>query len=195
MSLFCFYNSDIFRCDWGSVMRYLPLMLLCLTGLAQAGIYKTYDKHGNVIFSDTPTPDAQEIEDKPVATIPALSRSIIEKNAKAKTNNITATAAEPESYKITIANIKANDTFRREDPPITANIQLEPPLWKEHHLQVSLDGIALTQDNFAPQIDFSNAERGQHRLEVKAVNKKGVVINSEVVDFFVQQPSVIKPKK
>jgi len=98
-------------------MRYLPLMLLCLTGLAQAGIYKTYDKHGNVIFSDTPTPDAQEIEDKPVATIPALSRSIIEKNAKAKTNNITATAAEPESYKITIANIKANDTFRREDPP------------------------------------------------------------------------------
>lgn len=172
-------------------MRYLPVVLLCLTGLAQAGIYKSYDKNGNVVYTDTPSNDSQEVADKPVATIPALSRHLIEQKAKVPTKE---GALEPKAYKITIENLIANTTFHREDKAVTANIQLEPPLWKEHHLQVTLDGKQLSLDNFAPQFDPATAERGQHRLDVKVLNQKGAVINSEVVDFFVQIPAVGKAK-
>jgi hypothetical protein len=178
---------------WGRAMRYLPVVLLCLTGLAQAGIYKTYDKNGNVVFTDTPSNDAQEVADKPVATIPALPRNVIEQKTKPIAKD--GKAAEPTAYKITIDNLKANTTFHREDKVVTANIQVEPPLWKYHHLQVTLDGKSLAQDNFAPEFDPSTAERGQHRLDVKVVNQKGAILSTEVVDFFVQLPSVAVKKK
>jgi len=52
MSLFCLYHA---KNKQRRMMSYLPVMLLCVTSLAQAGIYKTYDKHGNVVFSDAPS--------------------------------------------------------------------------------------------------------------------------------------------
>ncbi len=174
-------------------MRYLLVLLWCISSFAQAGIYKSYDKNGNVVFTDTPSNDAQEVADKPIVTIPALPKALIDQQ-KAKSANKNNVALEPSAYKVIIENLKPNDSFRREDKSVTANIQLVPPLWKEHHLQLTLDGKALSQDNFSPQIDLTTAERGQHRLEVKAVNLKGTVLGSEVVDFFVQVPTAIKPK-
>ena len=173
-------------------MRYLPIVLLCAVGLAQAGIYKTYDKNGNVVFSDAPSSDAQEVEDKPVMVVPALPKAVIDKKIQSTTNNKAVT--EPTSYKVTIANIKANDTLRKTDPALVATIQLEPPLWKEHHLSVLLDGQKIGQDNFSPKIDPVNLERGQHRLEVNVLNKNKKSVATEVIDFFIQQPSAIKKK-
>jgi hypothetical protein len=173
-------------------MRYLPLILLCVTGLAQAGIYKTYDKNGNVIFSDAPSNDAQEVESKPIATIPALPRAIIDKKIQPIVNNKAAT--EPTSYKVTVANIKANDTLRKTDPALIATIQLEPQLWKEHHLSVLLDGKQIGQDNFSPKIDPASLERGEHRLEINVFNKKKNSLATEVIGFFIQQSSVANKK-
>ena len=173
-------------------MRYLPLMLFCLTGLVHAGIYKTYDKNGNAIFSDAPSADAQEVADKPVATIPALPKSVIDKKTQSLTPNNTTT--EPTDYKITINNIKANDTLRKEDKSFAATIALEPQLWREHHLQVTLDGQQISKDNFFPMIEPSALERGQHRLEVVIITNKKKILKTEVVDFFIQQPTVTHKK-
>jgi len=174
------------------MMRYLPIVLLCAVGLAQAGIYKTYDKNGNVICSDAPSTDAQEVEDKPVATIPALPRAVIDKKIQPIANNKAAT--EPTSYKVTVANIKASDTLHKTDAALIATIQLEPQLWKEHHLIVLLDGKQIGQDNFSPKIDPATLERGQHRLEINVLSKNKKSVATEVIDFFIQQPSAIKKK-
>ena len=173
-------------------MRYLPVMLLCVTSLAQAGIYKTYDKHGNVVFSDAPSSDAQEIEDKPVMVVPALPKAVIDQKTQPLTKNTSPT--EPESYKVKVANIKANDTLHKTDAALIATIQLEPQLWKEHHLIVLLDGKQIGKDNFSPKIDPTTLERGQHRLEINVLGKNKKNLATEVIDFFIQQPSVIKKK-
>ena len=173
-------------------MRYLPVMLLCVTSLAQAGIYKTYDKHGNVVFSDAPSSDAQEIEDKPVMVVPALPKAVIDQKTQPLTKNTSPT--EPESYKVKVANIKANDTLHKTDAALIATIQLEPQLWKEHHIIVLLDGKQIGKDNFSPKIDPTTLERGQHRLQIDVLSKNKKSVVTEAIDFFIQQPSAIKKK-
>ena len=63
-------------------MRLMVAISLLLTNVAQAEIYKTYDKNGNVIFSDVPSADAQQLEAKPIATVPALPRNVIDQKLK-----------------------------------------------------------------------------------------------------------------
>jgi hypothetical protein len=173
-------------------MRYSLILLALLTSSVQAGIYKTYDKNGNVIFSDVPSNEAQEVEDKPVATVPALPRSVID--AKTKPLKDSKTATVPNSYKVTVAGLAPQTTLRKEGKALNAAIQLEPPLYKEHHLLVSLDGQSLGKDAFSPTIDPSKLERGQHRLEIKIIDKQQKTLQTEVVDFFIQQTTVNKPK-
>lgn len=173
-------------------MRYLPLVLVGVCSLAQAEIYKTYDKNGNVVFTDTPSGSAEQVQEKPVMTVPALSRDVINKKLKDKQK---PAATAPTAYKITVDKPKANDTLHKSEPSFGAGITLDPPLWRDHHLQVLLDGKAQGQDNFSPTIDPASLERGQHRLEIKAVDAKGAELGKEVVDFFIQQPTAIKPKK
>ena len=173
-------------------MRYLPIILLCAVGFAQAGIYKTYDKNGNAVFSDAPTHDAQEVVEKPVMVVPALPKAVIDLKTQPLGKNTSAT--EPTDYKVTITNIKADDTLRKEDKSFMAGVTLEPPLWKEHHLQLSLDGKQIGKDAFSALIDPSVLERGQHRLEVVIVTNKKKILKTEVVGFFIQQSSVANKK-
>lgn len=174
-------------------MRNWLIVLLSVCSIAQAGIYKTYDKNGNPVFTDAPSADAQEVEDKPVLTVPALSRSVIEQKTQPLTKNTSAT--EPADYKVSFTNIKANDSLRKEDKAVSAGVVLEPPLWREHHLLISLDGKQISKDGFSAMIDPEKLERGQHRLEVAIINNKSKVLRTEVLDFFIQQVSVANKKK
>ena len=173
-------------------MRYLLLVLASVCGLAQAEIYKTYDKNGNVVFTDTPSAAAEQVQEKPIMTMPALSRDVIDKKQKDKP---APASTEPTAYKVAVDRPKANDMLHKTEASFNAVVSLTPPLWKEHHLHVTLDGKSQGIDNFAPTIDPVVLERGQHRLEIKAVDAKGRELGKEVIDFFIQQPSAIKPAK
>lgn len=176
-------------------MRYRLMCLLVCSCAAQAGIYKTYDKNGNVIFSDIPSNEAQQVETKPIAIVPALPRAVIDEKIKPviKTDK---NAEVPKNYQISITGLSSQMTLRKEDKAFNVGFEFKPPLHKEHHVMVAIDGQAPSKDNLSPLIDPSKLERGQHRLELKIVDKKQNVLQSEVVDFFVQQVSVAnKPKK
>ena len=173
-------------------MRYGLILLVLLTSSVQAGIYKTYDKNGNVVFTDVPSNEAQEVEEKPIATMPALPRNVIDSKTKPLKDAKVTTV--PTSYKITVTGLAAQTTLRKEDKALNVAIQFEPALYKEHNLLVSLDGQSLGKDNFAPTIDPSKLERGQHRLEIKVLDKQKKTLQAEVIDFFIQQTTVNKPK-
>jgi hypothetical protein len=162
--------------------------------LLQAGIYKTYDKNGNAVFSDAPTHDAQEVVEKPVMVVPALPKAVIDLKTQPLVKILLQQSLR--IIKLPFPISKPNDTLRKEDKSFMAGVTLEPPLWKEHHLQLSLDGKQIGKDAFSALIDPSVLERGQHRLEVVIVTNKKKILKTEVVDFFIQQPSVAnKPAK
>lgn len=167
-------------------------LLLC-AGLVQAGIYKTYDKNGNVVFTDVPSADAKEVQTREVTTVPALPRTVIDQKLKPDAKTAQADA-EPAAYQITLNNPKPDSTLQSATPAFPIDVQLQPRLWKEHHLQIWLDGKLLTEDNFHTPLDPAQLERGQHRLQIKIINKQKKEIGSSTADFFVQQPSALNRK-
>lgn len=173
-------------------MRLTPIILMLCASLAQAEIYKTYDKNGNVVFTDVPSSDAQQVENKPIATVPALPRSVIEAKTKPLTDKKASTV--PSDYQISITGLTDQATLRKESDAMSASIQLKPALHKDHYFVVLLDGQSIGKDIFAPTIDPKKLERGQHRLEVQVMNKQRNILQSQRIDFFVQQTTVNKPK-
>ncbi|MBK6758522.1 MAG: hypothetical protein IPG70_13375 [Moraxellaceae bacterium] len=105
-----------------------------------------------------PSNEAQTIEEKPIATMPALPRDVID--AKTKPLKDVKTAIIPIAYKVTVAGLAAQTTLRKEDKVLNASIQLEPALYKEHHLLVSLDGKSLGKDVFRPLLTQVNSKEG-----------------------------------
>ncbi|HMY81349.1 MAG TPA: DUF4124 domain-containing protein [Agitococcus sp.] len=160
--------------------------------LAQAEIYKTYDKNGNVIFSDVPSADAQHIEAKPIATVPALPRNVIDQKLKPQKDDKKLL---PTSYNMTINGLASEAVLQKEQETFNLGIQFEPALAKEHTLQVFLDGQDMGKNNLSPQINPRSLERGQHRLEFKVLDAKQSVMQTQAIDFFIQQPSTKTPKK
>lgn len=173
-------------------MRLVVLCCLLSANLAQAEIYKTYDKNGNVIFSDVPSADAQHIEAKPIATVPALPRSVIDEKTKPKKDNKKSL---PTSYKMTINGLASETILQKEQEPFNLGIQFEPALAKEHTLQVFLDGQDMGKNNLSPQISPSSLERGQHRLEFKVLDAKQNIMQTQAIDFFIQHPMFHGSKK
>ncbi|HNJ86106.1 MAG TPA: DUF4124 domain-containing protein [Agitococcus sp.] len=173
-------------------MRLVVAISLLLTNVAQAEIYKTYDKNGNVIFSDVPSADAQHIEAKPIATVPALPRNVIDQKLKPQKDDKKLL---PTSYNMTINGLASEAVLQKEQEPFNLGIQFEPALAKEHTLQVFLDGQDMGKNNLSPQINPRSLERGQHRLEFKVLDAKQSVMQTQAIDFFIQQPSTKTPKK
>lgn len=176
-------------------MRLVVLCCLLSANLAQAEIYKTYDKNGNVIFSDVPSADAQQLEAKPIATVPALPRSVIDEKMKPKNNKKDDKKSLPSSYKMTINGLASEAVLQKEQETFNLGIQFEPSLAPEHTLQVFLDGQDMGKNNLSPQINPSLLERGQHRLEFKILDAKQNIIQTQSMDFYINQPIIKGSKK
>ena len=58
--------------DYAETMRILLLLvtLFFLTPVS-AGVYRSFDADGNIVYTDKPSPDAEEIKIDKVQTIPA----------------------------------------------------------------------------------------------------------------------------
>lgn len=180
-------------------MRTVTLLIVLTTPLlAQAEIYKTIDKNGNVVFTDTPTQGAQAVDEKPIMTMPALPQQVIKDSRKTgEDKNGKSVGNEPKAYKIKIGRPLANETIQHGTEKFKADLTLEPSLWSLHHLEIQLDGKPLPRDSLHPEIDPGALDRGQHRLAVQVVDAKKKVLSEASVDFFVQQPSQLlrKPSK
>lgn len=168
-------------------MRLAVLFCLLVASAAQAEIYKSYDANGNVIFSDVPNGVAEKIEEKQIMTVPALPAAL-----KQPKKNNTKQDLMPNHYKITINGLAAQSTVQKQAPTFNVGVSFAPALYKTHTLDILLDGRSLGKNLFSTPIDPSQLERGQHRLEAKIFNEQQKEIQSEVIDFFVQQPTAAK---
>lgn len=172
-------------------MRLVVVIGLLLTNVAQAEIYKTYDKNGNVIFSDVPSDSAEKVEEKPIMTVPALPAAL---KKPLTANSANKDSIIPKTYKIVISGLEAQATIQKQSPAFNLGLSFDPPLHKTHSLEVLLDSHNLGKNNFTPKIDPSQLDRGQHRLEVKIFDQKQKNIQTQVVDFFIQQASAAGKK-
>lgn len=179
---------------WGEgKMRLVVLsLLLCSISAAHAQIFKTYDKNGNVIFSDVPSDSAERVEEKPIAIVPALPRNVIDEKTKPLAKNPKSNA--PTTYKIKLNGLEAQASLRKEQEPVKVTITTEPELHKDHQMIVSLDGKGGGNMNTI-LVDPSDLDRGEHNIEVKIQDQKQRVFQSQSLIFMIQQTTAVKKKK
>jgi len=168
------------------IMKCSLLLLLLLTGLAQADVYKTVTESGEIIYSDTPTKGAERVRlpELPTYTPPPLPRftpTPAKQPVKSLYNSMSFT--EP-----------ADDaTVRNNLGVVQISIELDPPLMtrRGHKVQFYLDDKPHGIPVESTAIGFSNIDRGTHSVSASVVDKdENPVMSAEPVTFHMHRESI-----
>ncbi len=156
----------------------LFLGLFCLFAVQAEGIYKTVDKDGNVLFSDTPSPGAEEVELPEIQIIKSIkledlpSFPVLDKVEKGEERYQSITIIEPEE----------STGLRSNSGDFKISVALEPALKASHRLVITMDGEEVA-NGVATSISIQNADRGTHQLEARVVDTEDETLISTNSSF------------
>lgn len=162
------------------------LMLSLISATTHAAtVYKKVDKDGNLIFSDTPMDDAEEMDVPPVPTMkldkirpPVTPSKPSEKEKTFQYNKVTITAPAQD------------ENFINNMGQVTVKVQIEPGLRKDHQVQLLLNGVKRAGPSASQSFSFSNMDRGAYSAVIQVVDSKGnVAAESAAVTFHVKRAS------
>jgi len=169
-----------------SPMKYYFLLLLLITFAVSADVYRSVDKQGNIIFSDTSTDNAEKIELQESYT---YTPPVIIDLADDKPSPPLVEIAVPD-YLVVIMSPSQNETIRENAGNITINSTVTPALDTERgdKLIFSLDGQLKSEIQDTNSYTFTNVDRGSHIAVVSVVDKTGKVMKaSKSILFHLQR--------
>jgi len=175
--------------DYAETMRILLLLvtLFYLTPVS-AGVYRSVDEDGNIVYTDKPSPDAEEIKIDKVQTIPA-GDSNFEYTPPEE-------SAEAAYTKLEIVNPESDHVFTGNTGDVTVSVDIQPALNTEEgdSLVLSMDGKEVAT-SASTSFSLTNLDRGTHTIEAHVVNKGNKsLISSSPVSFTVKRTSVNRPR-
>jgi len=146
-------------------------------------VYKVTHEDGSVSYSDKAQTNAEEIDVKPVSTIPAVD---ITRNRhltpERKKNGLV-------SYYQSLEIIKPaqGSAFHSGSGNISASVKVIPKLKNGDQLQFVVDGQLLSSQT-SSQVTLNHMDRGSHTIKVNVVSAAGKVIKSTSSTFTVHRP-------
>jgi hypothetical protein len=157
-------------------MKYYTLLLLLISLVGQAEVYRSVDGQGNVIFSDTSTDNAEKIELQESYT---YTPPVIVDLADDEPSLPPIEIAVPD-YSLVITSPSQNETIRENAGDITINSSITPSVNTDRgdKLIFTLDGQLKSVAQDATSYTFTNVDRGSHIAVVSVVDKTGKVIKS-----------------
>ena len=170
-------------------MKYLLTLLVLLTGIAHAAVYKTV-KDGEVIYSDQPGPGAERLKlpELPSYTPPPLPRRAAPSGKPVQPGG--------EYDAMTILKPADDTTVRNNLGIVQVELRLVPTLKhrSKHRIQYYLD-----DKPHGPQVEntgltFSNLARGEHTISASVVDASGnELIRTKSVTVYIKRESVLNP--
>ena len=162
----------------------IGLSLPCL--ITAQTVYRSVDKDGNMVFSDTPVEGAEEIEIKEVQTIPALPVSSGEV--------LSTPAPEEKPYtSLKIASPGNDEAIRDNAGNLNVIIEINPQLQSMHKLTLYLDGGEYGSSS-STTFNLINLDRGTHQLRVVVQDPAGKILTSTPsITFHMLRASVSRP--
>lgn len=164
-------------------MRFSLLLIILLSSLTQAQIYRHVEPDGTVVFSDKPQDNAEEYKIKPIQIVPAT---------KVNSSGPKATAIK---HKINYTTLNISSPL--QDQTITAgaagnlNVSgiLEPTLGKGHQLLLLVDGKTAGTSQAGSSFNLQNMNRGSHNIQLQVVDEKNNVLkSSKSIQVHIQRP-------
>ena len=148
------------------------------TVIAAAKFYKSVDEQGNIVYSDTPTPGAEQLKPPPISTVESKP---VAKEADARAQNTDQAETEeaakkpPTRYsKFSIVTPKNDDTIWDNNGAVPVSLLLEPPLDTEngHSVWVYVDGTAVVKKSQSLTQPLSGIDRGAHKIRAEIRDEK-----------------------
>jgi len=174
------------------------VVTLFTTSLVATQLYKSVDQDGNIVYSDTPTPGAEQLKPPPLSTVESAPKpAAAEKSeAEAPEGGEGAPAKKPPTKYTTfeIAQPRNDDTIWDSTGSIPVALQLEPPLDVEngHSIWVYVDGSAVVRKSQSLVQPLSNIDRGTHKIRAEIRDEKRRTLKrTKNVTVHLKRPSAI----
>lgn len=164
----------------------LAALVLLASGIASAQFYKSVDEDGNIVYSDTPTPGAEQLKPPPISTVDSLPKPKPAAESQTEPGEKTAekpgeetdeqvTKKPPTRYtKFAILSPKNEATIWDNNGSVPLSLLLEPPLDTEngHSVWVYVDGKAVVRKSQSMVQPLSGIERGAHKIRAEIRDEK-----------------------
>ncbi|MBT5105989.1 MAG: DUF4124 domain-containing protein [Porticoccaceae bacterium] len=143
-----------------------------------AAVYKTIDKQGNIIYTDTPPAEtaASEVILPPINPIsspadpaPAAARSPVSSDAD------PVTTFTGYSF-IALASPLDGTLVHFDEPNLLAQLALTPGLEADHLVQFYVDGSAYGSAIPSLSLSIAGLERGSHRISARVLSSRGAIL-------------------
>jgi hypothetical protein len=164
------------------------LLLLLLAPLsANAVIYKSVDSEGEVVYTDKPSPGAEEIPEPSPNTVQMPKpqpKEAVKKDADKDTVYTSLLITSP----------GANETIHSNPGLLSIKLALTPKLNIKagDSVNIMVDGYVLIKNSSQLSAQIPDISRGSHRVQALVTNKQGVtLIKSRDVQIFMQRQSLL----
>lgn len=149
-------------------------------------IYVWRNEEGVLVFSDSPTPGAEEVEVKESNTVKSsVDTSVLD---------ITPKVIE-EKYEVNITQPANNATVRDNTGSVYVAGRIQPVFKRGLKIQLYLDNKPYLKPQTHSMFVLRNIDRGEHQIKMALLSDKGKVIaTSTPVTFYMHRVSVNKAK-
>jgi len=171
------------------MIKFLLLTLLALSiatpvNGSTAKIYVWRNEKGELVYSDTPRPGAEEVITKPGNVIQS-STTIDTQVLDIQTKKIT------DNYQVVINHPRNNTTIRDNTGSIYISGSIKPIFKRGLKIQLILDDRPYLKPQTHTMFSLKNIDRGEHQIKMQLLNEKGKVIAlSKAITFYMHRASV-----
>ena len=150
---------------YNTLLGYLFLSTL-ITPLASADVYKTVDKNGRTVYTDTPpaNSNAKPIELQTTNTIPSLSRQ-----ESAPAEPIAAPTQDLSNYQIEIISPANGTTLMPDERTLEVSVSMNQNIQGDMQLAYKIDGIT-RYSGTEMTTTLTDIPNGEHTLTVDLVD-------------------------
>lgn len=167
-----------------AVFTLLSLALAAPVKASSAKIYVWRNEKGVLVFSDTPSPGAEEVKTKPgniVKSSSSLNTEVLDINKKEISND----------YQVVITHPKNNATIRDNTGSVYVSGGIKPIFKRGLQIQLILDGKPVQKPQTHSMFSLRDIDRGEHQIKMQLLNEKGKVIAlSKAVTFYMHRAIV-----
>lgn len=157
-------------------------LLTTLVAPSQGKVYRWVDGDGTTHFSDTPIPEAQELE---VEITPPVGEGPM---VQPRTPLNKKTTLEAVTYELQITSPSDEGTVRNNNGDLKIITNITPDRPSKARYRLFLDGVPQGQLQEAPVFFLTNIDRGAHTLKVQLVDQTGKEIaSSEMITVYMHR--------
>ncbi len=151
---------------------------------SNAKIYVWRNEGGNLVYSDTPKPGAEEVKTKP--------GNIISSSTKVETQVLDINTKKiAEDYQVIINIPENNSTIRDNTGSIYIQGSIKPIFKRGLKIQLFLDGEPYLKLQTHTKYSLRNIARGEHQIKMKLFNDNGrEIAESKATTFYMHRASV-----